>query len=182
MIYLELILSFMQIGLFSVGGGYAALPLIQDQAVNVHGWLSLQDFADIMTISQMAPGSIAINCAIFVGIQVAGLPGAVAAAFGCALPSSIIVTVLAFIYYRCKGLDSVQSVLAGLRPAVVAMIATAAVSLISIAFCGDGSTGVNAVNVVLFSIAFILLRRFDASPILVMAGAGIIGFLSELCF
>ena len=97
MIYLELLWSFFQIGLFSIGGGYAAMPLIQHQAIDIHGWLTMQSFSDIMTISQMTPGPIAINAATFVGIQVAGIPGALVATFGCVLPSSIIVTILAFI-------------------------------------------------------------------------------------
>ena len=126
MIYLELLWAFIQIGLFSIGGGYAAMPLIQHQAIDVHGWLTMQSFADIMTISQMTPGPIAINAATFVGIQAAAIPGALVATFGCVLPSSIIVLSLAFIYYRFKGLKAMDSILKGLRPAVVAMIASAA--------------------------------------------------------
>ena len=74
MIYLELFWSFFQIGLFSIGGGYAAMPLIQNQVVDIHPWLTMTQFADIMTIAEMTPGPIAINSATFVGIQVAGLP------------------------------------------------------------------------------------------------------------
>ena len=77
MIYLELFWSFFQIGLFSIGGGYAAMPLIQNQVVDIHPWLTMVQFADIMTIAEMTPGPIAINSATFVGIQVAGLPGAI---------------------------------------------------------------------------------------------------------
>ena len=80
MIYLELFWSFFQIGLFSIGGGYAAMPLIQHQVVDLHPWLNMQQFADIMTIAEMTPGPIAINSATFVGIQVAGIPGAIAEA------------------------------------------------------------------------------------------------------
>ena len=126
MIYLELLLAFMQIGLFSIGGGYAAMPLIQHQAIEVHSWLTMSEFADIMTISEMTPGPIAINSATFVGIQVAGIPGALAATIGCILPSCFIVTFLAFIYYKARGLSSIQGILKGIRPAVIAMIASAA--------------------------------------------------------
>ena len=79
MIYLELFWSFFQIGLFSIGGGYAAMPLIQNQVVDIHPWLTMTQFADIMTIAEMTPGPIAINSATFVGTQVAGLPGALIA-------------------------------------------------------------------------------------------------------
>ena len=85
MIYLELLWSFFQIGLFSIGGGYAAMPLIQNQVVDVHPWLSMTQFADIMTIAEMTPGPIAINSATFVGIQVAGIPGSIIATIGCIL-------------------------------------------------------------------------------------------------
>ena len=76
MIYLELFWSFFQIGLFSIGGGYAAMPLIQNQVVDIHPWLTMTGFADIMAIAEMTPGPIAVNAATFVGIQVAGQPGA----------------------------------------------------------------------------------------------------------
>lgn len=179
MIYLELLWSFFQIGLFSIGGGYAAMPLIQHQAIDIHGWLTMQSFSDIMTISQMTPGPIAINAATFVGIQVAGIPGALVATFGCVLPSSIIVTILAFIYYRFKGLDAVQSVLKGLRPAVVAMIATAGLSLMAMAFCGTDTftRDINVENVILFVIALFILRKWKLNPILVMLGTGVAGLI-----
>ena len=137
MIYLELLWSFFQIGLFSIGGGYAAMPLIQNQVVDVHPWLTMTQFADIMTIAEMTPGPIAINSATFVGIQVAGIPGAIIATVGCILPSCVIVITLAYIYYRFRGLKMVQGVLAGLRPAVVAMIASAGITLVIMAFYGE---------------------------------------------
>ena len=100
MIYLELFWSFFQVGLFSIGGGYAAMPLIQNQVVDIHPWLTMTGFADIMTIAEMTPGPIAVNAATFVGIQVAGLPGALIATIGCIFPSCVIVMALAYMYYR----------------------------------------------------------------------------------
>ena len=82
MIYIQLFFSFLQVGLFSFGGGYAAMPLIQGQVVTMHQWLSMSEFTDLITISQMTPGPIAVNSATFVGIKVAGLPGAIAATAG----------------------------------------------------------------------------------------------------
>ena len=87
MMYIQLFLSFLNIGLFSFGGGYAAMPLIQAQVVDVHHWLTMTEFTDLITISQMTPGPIAINSATFVGTRIAGIPGAVAATIGCILPS-----------------------------------------------------------------------------------------------
>ena len=97
MIYLELFWSYFQIGLFSIGGGYAAMPLIQHQVVEVHPWLTMTQFADIVAIAEMTPGPIAINSATFVGTLVAGLPGAIIATIGCVFPSCVIVMGLALI-------------------------------------------------------------------------------------
>ena len=95
MIYLQLFISFLQVGMFSFGGGYAAMPLIQGQVVTLHQWLSMEEFTDLITISQMTPGPIAVNSATFVGIKIAGIPGAIVATLGCILPSCMIVTLLA---------------------------------------------------------------------------------------
>ena len=100
MIYLQLFLSFLQIGMFSFGGGYSAMPLIQGQVVTLHGWLTMSEFTDLITISQMTPGPIAVNSATFVGMKIAGIPGAVVATAGCILPSCIIVTILARLYLK----------------------------------------------------------------------------------
>ena len=182
MIYLELFASFFQIGLFSIGGGYAAMPLIQHQAVDLHAWLSMTQFADLMAIAEMTPGPIAINAATFVGIQTAGLPGAVIATLGCVLPSCVIVMTLAFLYYRFRELPMVQGVLQGLRPAVVALIASAGLSLLLLAFFGqrtppaDGS-GIDLIAVIIFVAALFVLRKWKINPIYVMAGAGAAGVL-----
>lgn len=180
MIYLELFWSFFQIGLFSFGGGYAAMPLIQNQVVDMNGWLSMSEFADVITISQMTPGPIGINAATFVGLRIGGIQGAIAATIGCVLPSCVIVLSLAYIYYKYRGLATVQGVLNGLRPAVIAMIASAGLALMILAFWNGKSSASNRgdidfVAVVIFAIAFLILRKWKANPIHVMIGAGVIG-------
>lgn len=182
MIYLELLWSFFQIGLFSIGGGYAAMPLIQHQVVDLHPWLSMAQFADVMAISEMTPGPIAINCATFVGIQVAGFPGALVATAGCVLPSCVIVTALAFLYYRFRDLTLAQGVLAGLRPAVVAMIASAGISLLILSFYGQRALpadlgGVDLASVCIFGAGLFILRKWKANPLYIMLGAGAAGVL-----
>ena len=177
MIYLQLFWSFLQIGLFSIGGGYAAIPLIQAQVVQNHAWLNMSEFTDLITIAEMTPGPIAVNSATFVGIRIAGIPGALVATFGCILPSLFIVSLLAFIYYRYKKLSVLQSVLASLRPAVVALIASAGISiLLQVALGGQEMTmaNLNLIGLALFAVAFVLLRKFKWNPILVMClcGAG----------
>lgn len=182
MIFLELFWSFFQIGLFSIGGGYAAMPLIQNQVVDLHPWLSMTQFADIMTIAEMTPGPIAINSATFVGIQVAGLPGAIIATIGCVFPSCVIVMTLACIYYRFRGLNTVQGILAGLRPAVIAMIASAGISLLIMALYGQRTlpndlASFDLIAVIIFMIGFFVLRRWKINLLWVMAGSGVAGII-----
>ena len=182
MIYIQLFWSFLQIGLFSIGGGYAAMPLIQSQVVELHPWLTMTQFTDIMTIAEMTPGPIAINSATFVGIQVAGLPGALVATVGCVFPSCVIVLILAYVYYRFRGLTMVQGVLSGLRPAVVAMIASAGISIIITAFFSQGQISLNTrdinfISVFIFAAALFVLRKWKLNPIWVMAGSGVLGVL-----
>ena len=177
MIYLQLFVSFLQIGAFSVGGGYAAMPLIQAQVVDLHHWLSLGEFTDLVTISQMTPGPIAINSATFVGLKIAGFSGALCATFGCILPSCIIVSVIAWIYMKYRKMTLLQGVLNSLRPAVVSLIGAAGLSIIITAFFGE--QGVMALQnlkvqaVVIFAVSVYLLRWRHMNPITVMLLAGV---------
>lgn len=177
MIFLELFWSFLQIGLFSFGGGYAAMPLIQSQVVTEHGWLSMREFTDLITISQMTPGPIAVNSATFVGIKIAGVPGALAATAGCILPSCIIVTVIARLYLKYKNMAVLQSILNSLRPAVVAMIASAGISILITAFWGSGGAvalpETNWIMVLIFAGCILLLQKCRMNPIWVMLLAGV---------
>ena len=177
MIYLQLFFSFLQIGLFSFGGGYAAMPLIQGQVVTLHGWLTMSEFTDLITISQMTPGPIAVNSATFVGMKIAGIPGAVVATAGCILPSCIIVTILARLYLKYRNLDLLQGVLKSLRPAVVAMIASAGILILKDAFWGNGESmsfaGTEWSMVMIFGICVLLLQKKKMNPIWVMVLAGV---------
>ena len=163
------------------------MPLIQNQAIDIHSWLTMTQFADIMTIAEMTPGPIAINSATFVGIQVAGLPGAVIATVGCVFPSCVIVMTLAYIYYRFRGLNIVQGVLAGLRPAVIAMIASAGISLLILAVYGQRAlpadlTSFDVIAVVIFAAGFIVLRKWKPNPLWVMAASGAAGIILYALF
>ncbi len=187
MIFLELFWSFFQIGLFSIGGGYAAMPLIENQVVDIHPWLTMTQFADIMAIAEMTPGPIAINSATFVGTQVAGLPGAVVATMGCVFPSSLIVLLLAYFYYRFRGLDIMQGILAGLRPAVIAMIASAGISLLILALYGqrvlpDDLRSADLIAVLIFAGGMFVLRKWKLNPLWVMAGSGAAGVVLYTVF
>lgn len=110
------------------------MPLIQSQIVDLHHWLDFSEFTDLITISQMIPGPIAINFATFVGIKITGIPGAIVATIGCVLSSYILVTIIAYFYLKYRHLRFLQNILNYLRPAAVALIATLGLTIILSAF------------------------------------------------
>lgn len=173
---LSLMLAFVQVGAFSVGGGYAAMPLIESLTVDTHAWLTAAEFADLVTIAEMTPGPIAINAATFVGMRMAGIPGALAATFGCVLPSLAIVSILSWLYGRFRSGRAMQTLLGTLRPVVVALIASAAVTLIQVA-CTAPEGGFSMPGCVLMLAAFAILRWKKCSPIGVMALCGVCGLV-----
>ncbi len=180
MIYLKLFWAFFQIGLFSIGGGYAAMPLIQNQVVDTYGWLDMSEFTDIITISQMTPGPIAINSATFVGTRIAGIWGAIVATLGCIIPSCAIVLLLAVLYRKYKNLKYVKGVLKSLHPAVVGMIASAGLAIITQALwnasaISDNIGRIDFIAAVLIAVCIFFLRKIKLNPILIMLGAGAIG-------
>lgn len=180
MIYWELFYAFFKIGLFTVGGGYASLPLIEEEVVNAQGWLSLQEYLDIVTISQITPGPIALNSATFVGTKVAGFIGAIIATAGVVFPSVIIALILAKIYYKYRNISIMQGVLAGLRPAVVALIGSAGASLLVAALFQSGGIQiggiqVNGMAVLLMAGAFLMLRKTKVDSLWVIFLCGIAG-------
>lgn len=181
MIYLKLFFAFLQIGMFSFGGGYAAMPLIQHQVVDTYHWLDGKGFADLVTISQMTPGPIATNAATFVGMNTAGIAGALIATFGCILPSCILVTFIAYFYLKYQKLATLQGILSSLRPAVIALIASAGISILVSAFW-NGQTVIRLPDtdwgmVILFGLCIVLLRKCKMNPVTVMFLAGILKVL-----
>ena len=177
---LDLFLCFVQVGLFSIGGGYAAMPMIQAKAVEHYHWLTMGEFTDLMTIAEMTPGPITVNSATFVGIRMAGIPGALVATLGCIFPSCIIVSLLSLVYRKYKGLPMLDGVLKCLRPVVVALILSAGLSILNLVVFGGAELRIEAVDwqgVCLFAAAFFALRKWRANPILVMTLCGAAGLL-----
>jgi chromate transporter len=186
MLYIELFLVYFQIGLFAFGGGYAAMPLIQNLVVEGKGWLSMAEYADLTTIAEMTPGPIAVNSATFVGQKMAGLPGAIVCTLGCILPSLIIVLTLAYFYTKYRSLKTVKTVLGELRPAVVAMIAGAGLTILLLALFGTGTlseiSSIRWIELCLFAVSLFLLRKFKANPIMIIFGTAVAGTLMYLVF
>lgn len=183
MIYWQLFMVFLKVGAFGFGGGYAALPLISQEIVVENQWLTMQEFNELITISQMTPGPIVINSATFVGTQVAGVTGALVATFGSVLPSIIIVTLMAYLYMKYRQLDVLQYIFTSLRPAVVALIATAAVSILVTSFWGTEVIGVETVKITavfIFGLCLFLLMKTRMSPIAVMILAGVLNVVAAI--
>ena len=136
-IFLELFITFFKIGLFTFGGGYAMLPLIQKEVLN-HGWMEIEEIINFIAVSESTPGPFAINCATYVGMETGGVLGAVCATLGVVLPSFIVILCVARFYKKFKESKIVSSVMTGLRPAVIGLIGSALVSMILTVFLPNG--------------------------------------------
>lgn len=172
--------EFLQIGLLGIGGGYAVLPLIQERIVQMQGWLEAGEFTDIITISQMTPGPLAVNASTFTGIRLAGIGGAVVSTFGCVLPG-IMISLFLEAFFRKQGkAGTAEVILQGLKAASIGLILSAAVTILKLAFWEQGAafsiTALRPAAVLIFAGAFFLLKR-KLSPVLVMLAAGLAGFL-----
>ncbi len=184
MIYLELFWSFVQVGLFCVGGGYASMPLIQAQVIDIHAWLSMSEFIDIFTISQMTPGPIGINAATFVGMKVAGFLGAIVATLGFVTPSFILGIILAKLFFKYGNIGVIKGILNGLRPAVVALICSAGMSFIFLALFNTEKMPINVADIdylglFVLIVAFIAVRK-KVGIIKILAGSGVLGLILGL--
>ncbi|MFL0251424.1 chromate transporter [Clostridium neuense] len=181
MIYLKLLWSFLQVGLFSFGGGYGILPVIQQQVVTQNHWLTLKEFTDVVTISQMTPGPIALNASTFVGMKMAGIMGAVVATFGCAFPTAVLALIVGHYYYKYRDMTLVKGIFEGLRPAIVSLIASAGMSILFLSlfnvqvFTMSVLSNIDWKAVVMFIISLFILRKWKANPIYIMIGSGAVG-------
>jgi len=180
MLLLKLFFAFIQVGMFSVGGGYAAIPLIQEQIVNIHHLMTMEEFSDLITVAEMTPGPISINSATFVGMRIAGIPGVLICSIGCIIPSFVICLTLAHFYYKYRTVSGVQVVLGSLRPAVVALIASAGASILMLGLFQAELEAVvlgnlRYVELIIFVVALFLLRKFKLNAITIILGSGVVG-------
>ena len=181
MIYLTLFWEFAKVGIFCVGGGYASMPLIQAAVVDTYRWMSLGEFVDIFTISQMTPGPIGINAATFAGMKIAGIPGAVCATVGFCTPSLILGIVLANLFFKYGDIGPIRGILNGLRPAVVALIAAAGISFVVLALWNeetlpDDLTTIDPLGVIILLVALAAVRR-KIGVIKLLAATGVAGLV-----
>ncbi|MBQ5701171.1 MAG: chromate transporter [Alistipes sp.] len=175
MIYLQLFLSYLKIGFFGFGGGYAMLSLIQNEIVEQQGWITASQFADIVAVSQMTPGPIAINSATYIGYTVGGFWGSVVATFAVCLPALTVMLALTKFFLKLKDNQIVTGVLKGMRPVVVGMIAAAALLLISPAHKEDASF-IDGWSWAIFALTLFASYK-KINPILLIVISGIVGVI-----
>lgn len=168
--YLTLLYIFAKIGLFTIGGGYAMVPLIEREFVDNKKWISREDFIDLLAVAQTVPGILAINMAIFVGYRLKGLRGAIATAFGTAFPSFAIILLIALFFTNFQNNPTVIKVFKGIRPAVVALIAAPCFQMAR-------SAKLTWRNAIIPVIAALLIWLMAVSPIYVIIAGGAGGYL-----
>ncbi len=166
----KLFTTFFRIGLFTFGGGYAMIPLIESDVVERNRWVEKSDFVDLLAVAQSAPGVFAVNMAVFIGYRLRGVPGALAASFGCVLPSVVIILLIALFFRQFRHIEVVNNVFKGLRPAVVALIAVPVFNVAKSAKVGWSMAWIPVLSA-------LLIVAFGVSPIYVIIAAGIAGFV-----
>jgi chromate transporter len=160
--------TFFKIGAFTIGGGYAMIPIIQKEVVDNKNWMKNEEFLDAIAVTNSLPGPLAINSATFVGYKAAGIPGAFVAALGAIIPSFIIILVIAIFFSNFSNNAVLDHVFAGVRPAVVALIVYALVKLAK-------SAGITKINIAIGTVALAAILLFKLHPIVVIILAGVAG-------
>ena len=166
----KLFTTFFRIGLFTFGGGYAMIPLIEHDVVEKNGWVPKNEFLDLLAVAQSAPGVFAVNMAVFVGYKLRGKRGALAASFGCVLPSVIIILLIALFFRRFRHIEVVNNIFMGIRPVVVALIAVPVFNVAKSAKLGWSTVWIPVV-------AAFLIVALGVSPIYVIMAAGVAGYV-----
>ncbi len=171
----DLFITFFQIGITTFGGGYAMIPLVQSFMLE-KGWLTQTEVIDFIAISEMTPGPFAINVATFCGAKTAGLAGSIAATAGVVFPSFIIVLAIAAFFANLNDKPQVKGVMAALRPAVVGLIATAAISIGEHAYFPDGiDMPIDPKAIIFTVVALIAIKKFKINPIFAILLSGVVG-------
>lgn len=170
---LKMFITFFKIGLFTFGGGYAMIPLMEKEVVENKNWVEKDKFTDTVSLTQTIPGAVAINLSILVGYNIWGVGGAVISTIGVSLPSFIIILIIAFTLTKTAGLSVLQSAFEGIRPAIAALIVYAAISL-------SKSVKWSIALVLLTAGAFVAIGVFKINPIYIIVVAFILGSLYSM--
>ena len=168
--YWELFKIFFRIGAFTIGGGYAMVPLIEDEIVAKRKWIKPEDFLDLLAIAQSSPGILAVNIAIFVGYRLKGMKGSLITSLGAILPSFLMILAIALFFQQFKDNVYVEKIFKGIRPAVVALIAAPTFKL-------GKSAKINRYTIWIPVVSALLIWLLGFSPIWIIIAAGVGGFV-----
>ena len=175
MIYFNLFASFFKIGLFSFGGGYAMLPLIQKE-IEYHNWLTAQQFVDIIAVAESTPGPVAINAATFIGFKTGGFFGSLVSTIGVCLPAFILVVIITKIAEKHKEHPIMKGVLKGVRPVVISLISLAAIFVgRTVLISPAGYLGIDWISVAIALVGFFAMIRFKIHPVILVVLSAFIG-------
>ena len=169
-IYWESFKTFFKIGIFTLGGGYAMIPLIEEEVVNRHRWVSREEMLDLIAIAQSCPGVFAINIAIFIGYKLNKVRGAIATSLGTALPSFLIILIIAMFFHQFEDNKVVAAMFRGIRPAVVALIAVPTFNL-------GKRAQLNTVTIWIPIVSALAIWLLGVSPIWIIILAGLGGYI-----
>lgn len=185
MIYLKLFLTFLKVGAFTFGGGYAMFPLIQEEVLK-NGWLSEEMLIDFVAVSESTPGPFAVNISTYIGSELGGLLGSICATLGVVLPSFIIILIVARFFMKFKDSKVIKGIMSGLKPCVIGLIGSAIISMALTVFIPNGfkKLVINMeliISIVIFLLSLLLVKK-KAHPILVICVAALIGVVGGLLF
>ena len=179
----QIFLSFFKIGLFAFGGAYAVIPLVEEQMVTNTGWMTFTEFSDLIAIDELTPGPIIINSSTFIGMKLAGIPGALTATAACVIPGIIIAMTLVLLYQKYREIPVISEAMKVLRCMSVALIFSVLLKMFIAAVFPSGIfvlSDINILSLVMVILSFYILKRYKVNPLYVMLACGTVNLLVSM--
>ncbi len=177
MIYLQLFWAYLKIGIFGFGGGYAMLSMIQFEIVDHYQWMTVEEFADMVALSQMTPGPVSINIATFTGYTVAGIWGSLLATFSIVLPSLLLLMIVLKFLFKNKENYLVKTTLSAMKPVIAGLIFVAALQMMNTNNFNDFGLHQSNISLIICAVSFVCVFFLKINPILLIAASGLVGYL-----
>ena len=177
MIYLQLFWTYLKIGIFGFGGGYAMLSMIQFEVVDNQGWMTIEEFADIVALSQMTPGPVSINIATFIGYTVGGFWGSMVATAAIVMPSLLLLFFVLRFLFKNKENYIVKTTLSSMKPVIAGLIFVAALMMMNPESFADAGLHGSNISVIICAVSFVATYFAKINPILFIIASGLVGYL-----
>ena len=177
---LDIFLAFIKVGAMCFGGAYAAIPIVEKEVVHIHNWMTIAEFADLVAIDEITPGPIIINSASFVGMRLAGVPGAIVASLGAIVVPCVVTTIMIFIFRKFKDIKGISEVIYTLKCMTVALILSTCLSIILNALLPTKVFSISNVDYLLLIMgitSFLVIRKYKPNPLYVMLACGAVNLL-----